>query len=204
MKRLLAYSSIAHAGYLLVGLVPGTTDGYASVVFYLIAYLFMNLGAFAVVVVLANRGRDFERMDSLAGLAQSRPALAALMTLFMISLAGIPGTAGFMGKLLVFSAAVEAGQVPLAILGVLMSVVSVYYYLRVPVLMYMRDPGDDAPRMGISSGEGLVLAVCAIGVVYLGLFPNGALPILGDLHVLDWARDSVGMLFEGAQTSARG
>jgi len=204
IKRLLAYSSIAHAGYLLIGLVPGTTDGYSAVVFYLVAYLFMNLGAFAIVVVLANRGRDFERMDSLAGLAQSRPAIAALMTLFMISLAGIPGTAGFIGKLLVFSAAVEAGQVPLAILGVLMSVVSVYYYLRVPVLMYMREPGDEAPRLGISSGEGLVLAVCAIGVVYLGLFPNGWLPILGDLHVLDWARDSVQMLFEGAQTASRG
>ena len=204
IKRLLAYSSIAHAGYLLIGLVPGTTDGYSAVVFYLVAYLFLNLGAFAIVVVLANRGRDFERMDSLAGLAQSRPAIAALMTLFMISLAGIPGTAGFIGKLLVFSAAVEAGQVPLAILGVLMSVVSVYYYLRVPVLMYMREPGDEAPRLGISSGEGLVLAVCAIGVVYLGLFPNGWLPILGDLHVLDWARDSVQMLFEGAQTASRG
>ena len=95
------------------------------------------------------------------------------MTLFMFSLAGIPGTAGFMGKFLVFSAAVDAGQVPLAILGVLMSVVSVYYYLRVPVLMYMREPGDEAPRAGLGSGEIAVLAVCAVGVLYLGIFPNG-------------------------------
>jgi NADH-quinone oxidoreductase subunit N len=203
IKRLLAYSSIAHAGYLLIGFVPGTAEGYAAVVFYLVAYLFMNLGAFAIVVVLANRGQDCERMESLAGLAQSRPVIAALMTLFMISLAGIPGTAGFMGKLFVFKAAVEAGQVPLAILGVLMSVVSVYYYLRVPVLMYMHEPGEEAPRLGISSGEGFVLSVCALGVLYLGLFPNGSLPILGELHVLDWARDSVGMLFEDAQTAAR-
>jgi len=195
VKRLLAYSSIAHAGYLLIGFVPGTPEGYASVVFYLICYLFMNLGAFGVVVALAHRGQDCERMESLAGLARSRPGLAALMTLFMISLAGIPGTAGFMGKIMVFSAAVSAGEVPLAILGVLMSVVSVYYYLRVPVLMYMREPSEEGPRMQIASGEAVVLAVCAFGVVYLGLFPNGSLPFFGDVHVLDWARDSVRHLF---------
>ena len=110
IKRLLAYSSIAHAGYLLIGFVPGTAEGYASVVFYLVCYLFMNLGAFAVIVALASRGRDFENMESLAGLARVRPGLAALMTLFMVSLAGIPGTAGFMGKWQVFSAAVSAGM----------------------------------------------------------------------------------------------
>jgi NADH-quinone oxidoreductase subunit N len=195
IKRLLAYSSIAHAGYLLIGFVPGTAEGYSAVVYYLICYLFMNLGAFGVVVALAYRGQDCERMESLAGLARSRPGLAALMTLFMISLAGIPGTAGFMGKILIFSAAVNAGQVPLAILGVLMSVVSVYYYLRVPVLMYMRDPTGESPRMQIASGEALVLAVCAFAVVYLGLFPNGSLPLVGEMHVLDWARDSVQHLF---------
>jgi NADH-quinone oxidoreductase subunit N len=150
------------------------------VVFYLIAYLFMNLGAFGVVVALAHRGQDCERMSSLAGLAQRRPGLAALMTLFMVALTGIPGTAGFTGKFLIFSAAVDAGEVPLAILGVLMSVVSVYYYLRVPVLMYMRDPGEETPRAGLDSGEIAVLTVCAFGVVYLGLFPNGTLPIVGD------------------------
>jgi NADH-quinone oxidoreductase subunit N len=185
IKRLLAYSSIAHAGYLLIGFVPGTPEGYASVVFYLICYLFMNLGAFGVVVALASRGRDFENMESLAGLARIRPGLAALMTLFMISLAGIPGTAGFMGKWQVFSAAVAAGHVPLAILGVLMSVVSVYYYLRVPVLMYMREPGGEPVRTGIGSGEFVVLAVCAVAVLYLGIVPNGW------IDVLAWARDSV-------------
>ncbi len=191
IKRLLAYSSIAHAGYLLIGIVTGTTEGYAAVVFYLICYLFMNLGAFAVVVALSQRGQDFERMDSLAGLAQRRPGLAALMALFMISLAGIPGTAGFMGKLMIFSAAVSAGYVPLAILGVLTSVISVYYYLRVPVLMYMREPAEEGPRMELASGEALVLAVCAFAVLYLGIFPNGTLPVFGEVHVLDWARESV-------------
>jgi NADH-quinone oxidoreductase subunit N len=194
IKRLLAYSSIAHAGYLLIGFVPGTPEGYASVVFYLICYVFMNLGAFGVVVVLASRGRDCERMESFAGLARTRPGLAALMTLFMISLAGIPGTAGFMAKWQLFSAAVAAGQVPLAILGVLTSVVSVYYYLRVPVLMYMRDPGEETPRLEIGSFEVVVLGICAFAVLYLGIVPNGWW-LMGDVHVLDWARDSVRGLF---------
>ncbi|NIM01133.1 MAG: NADH-quinone oxidoreductase subunit N, partial [Gammaproteobacteria bacterium] len=104
VKRLLAYSSIAHAGYLLIGLVTGTIEGYSAMVFYLIAYTFMNLGAFGVVVALANRGHDCERIESFAGLARTRPGLAALMSLFMISLAGIPGTAGFMGKFRIFMA----------------------------------------------------------------------------------------------------
>jgi len=195
IKRLLAYSSIAHAGYLLIGFVPGTIEGYAAVVFYLICYAFMNLGAFAVVVVLSNRGQDCERMQSLAGLAKARPGLAALMTLFMVSLAGIPGTAGFMGKIAIFSAAVGAGFVPLAILGVLTTVVSVYYYLRIPVLMYMHEPTEEGPRMQLSTGEGLVLVVCAFAVLYLGITPNGSIWLLGDVHVLDWARDSVRFLF---------
>jgi NADH-quinone oxidoreductase subunit N len=203
IKRLLAYSSIAHAGYLLIGFVPGTASGYSAVVFYLIAYLFMNLGAFGVVVALANRGQDCERMSSFAGLAQRRPGLAALMTLFMVSLAGIPGTAGFTGKFLIFKSAVDAGQVPLAILGVLMSVVSVYYYLRVPVLMYMRDPSDEVPRLGLDSGEIAVLTICAAGVLYLGLFPNGSLPGIGEVHVLDWARHSVEALLSSAPAAMR-
>jgi NADH-quinone oxidoreductase subunit N len=196
VKRLLAYSSIGHAGYILVGIVAGTVEGYAAVVFYLIAYTFMNLGAFGVVVALAHRGHDCDRVDDFAGLARSRPALAALMTLFLLALAGIPPTAGFFAKFNLFMAAVAAGEVPLAIIGVLMSVVSVYYYLRIPVAMYMQEPGKEAPRMEIASGEALVLFVCAFAVLFLGIFPNeGSLPILGPLHVVDWTRDSVQLLF---------
>ncbi len=198
VKRLLAYSSIAHAGYLLIGLVTGTIDGYSAMLFYLIAYTFMNLGAFGVVVALANRGHDCERIESFAGLARTRPGLAALMTLFMLSLAGIPGTAGFMGKFRIFMAAVDAGQMWLLIIGVVMSVVSVYYYLRVPVLMYMKEPGDEPHRMEISTGEGAVLIFCALAVILLGLFPNSVPTLIaGDLHVLDWARSSVEMFFGG-------
>ena len=196
VKRLPAYSSIGHAGYLLVGVVAGSVDGYAAVVFYLIAYTFMNLGAFAVVVALAQHGGDCERVESFAGLARKRPGLAALMTLFLVALAGIPPTVGFFAKFGIFLAAVKAGHVPLAVIGVLMSVVSVYYYLRIPVLMYMREPGEALPRKELASGEIVVLVLCAFAVLFLGLFPNdGRLWILGDVHVVDWARDSVRLLF---------
>jgi NADH-quinone oxidoreductase subunit N len=195
-KRLLAYSSIAHAGYLLVGIVAGTPEAYAAVVFYLIVYVFMNLGAFGVLVALAHRGQDCERLAALAGLARSRPGMAALMSLFMLSLAGIPVTAGFMAKFTIFAAAVRADVIWLTILAVLMSVVSVYYYLRIPVLMYMRDPGDEEHRTEISSGEAVVLAVCAVVVLFLGIFPNhGSLPLLGEIQMLDWTRDSIRLLF---------
>jgi NADH-quinone oxidoreductase subunit N len=191
VKRLLAYSSIGHAGYILVGIVAGGVEGWSAVVFYLIAYLFMNLGAFGVVVALANRGEDCERVDSFAGLARTRPGLAALMTLFMVALTGIPPTVGFFAKFGIFLAAVNAGFVGLAIIGVLMSAVSVYYYLRIPVLMYMREPEEQAPRLETSSGEIFVLGLCAIAVLFLGIFPNG-----GELPVVDWARTSVSVLFD--------
>ena len=183
VKRLLAYSSIAHVGYLLVGFVTGTAEGYSAVVFYLFAYLFMNLGAFAVVVALAQKGQDCERVEAFAGLAHRRPGLAALMTLFMLSLAGIPGTVGFIAKFTIFAAAVNADVIWLTILGLLMSVVSVFYYLRLPVLMYMREPSDEgAPRREVASGE-------AAGARYLRargglprLLPElGTLPIFGDV-----------------------
>jgi NADH-quinone oxidoreductase subunit N len=196
VKRLLAYSSIAHAGYVLVGLVTGTAEGTSAMLFYLVAYVFMNLGAFAVVVALAQRGSDCERLDAFAGLARTRPVLAALMTLFLLSLAGIPGTVGFIAKLSVLLAAVKSGHIVLSIVLVLTSVVSIYYYLRIPVLMYMREPADEAPRMELASGEGFVLGLCALAVVVLGLLPNQAwLPIVGPMPVLDWARHSVALLF---------
>jgi NADH-quinone oxidoreductase subunit N len=196
VKRLLAYSSIGHAGYLLIGVLTGTPESWGAVVFYLLAYVFMNLGAFGVVVVLAHRGHDLDHVESFAGLARLRPGLAALMTLFLLSLTGIPGTVGFIAKFTIFAAAVRADFVWLTILAVLMSAVSVYYYLRIPVLMYMREPIDERPRMAISSGEGFVLGLCAVAVVFLGLFPNQVvLPLMGEFQVLDWSRESVRLLF---------
>jgi NADH-quinone oxidoreductase subunit N len=190
VKRLLAYSSVAHAGYALLGLVAASDEGHAALLFYLLAYVFMNLGAFAVIVTLARDGRDLDRMTDFAGLARTRPWLAALMTLFMISLAGIPGTVGFMAKFTIFAAAVHAGHVGLVVLAVLTSVISVYYYLRLPVLMYMSEPAEaPGPAHEVALGESLVLGVSAAAVVVLGIFPNHWLPSL------DWARASVATLF---------
>jgi NADH-quinone oxidoreductase subunit N len=195
VKRMLAYSSVAHAGYLLIGFAAATGEAYAAVLFYLLVYAIMNLGAFAVVVVLAKQGEDRDSFDDFAGLARARPGLAVLMTLFLLSLAGIPGTAGFIGKFVLFGAAVKDGLVGLTILAVMTSLVSVYYYLRLPVVMWMRDPdpgkepGDDVLTL-----EGFVLAVCAVLVLFLGLFPNWAPRMMGGMGLLEWARQSVAML----------
>jgi NADH-quinone oxidoreductase subunit N len=194
VKRLLAYSSVAHAGYLLMGLVAGTQAGWSAMLFYLVAYLFTNLGAFAVIVALTQRGQDADRLEDFTGLARSRPALAALMTLFMVSLAGIPGTAGFIGKYQVFLAAVQKGYVGLTIIAVMTSLVSVYYYLRLPVVMYMREPGAELPRQRLHSAEGIVLAVCAVAVVLLGIFPGEGPGPLAWIHAIDWARESAAVL----------
>lgn len=195
VKRLLAYSGIAHAGYLLLGLLTATPEGYSAVLFYLLVYVFMNLGAFGVVVALAQHGCDSDRMEDFAGLARSRPGLAALMTLFMVALAGIPGTAGFVAKFSIFAAAVKEGFIGITVIAVLMSVVSVYYYLRIPVMMYMREPHDEKPRAELSTGEGLVLLVCGFAVLFLGIFPNAAPGFLEPIRALDWARQSVALLF---------
>jgi len=192
VKRMLAYSSIAHAGYILIGFVTGTSEGYAAVLFYLIAYTFMNLGAFSVVAVPAHRRKDCDRMESFAGLARTRPGLAAMMTVFMLSLAGIPGTVGFIGKFTLFSAAARSGEIPLMLLGVMMSVVSVYYYLRLTVLMYMREPVEEGHRLETHSLEGGVLVICTFTVLFLGIFPNNDwLPLIGGFTVLDWVKQSI-------------
>jgi NADH-quinone oxidoreductase subunit N len=195
VKRMLAYSSIAHAGYLLIGFVAATEQAYSAMMFYMVVYVFMNLGAFGVIVALANRGQDSDRISDFAGLAEFRPGLAALMTLFMLALAGIPGTAGFMAKFALFGAAVKAGQVDITIIAVMASLVSVFYYLRLPVAMYMREPGDEKPRAELSSGEWAVLAICAVAVLVLGIFPNNeAGDFLSWLRALDWSRESIALL----------
>jgi NADH-quinone oxidoreductase subunit N len=195
LKRLLAYSSIAHAGYLLIGFATGSIEGYASVLFYLLVYVFTNLGAFAVLIALSESGKDCDDFADLAGVARQSPGLAALLTLFALSLAGIPGTAGFVAKFYLFKSAVASGQTVLAIIGVLGSVVSVYYYLRIPVQMYMADAPTASPRRIASTGELLVLGVCAIVVLFLGFFPSHAPGVFGGIRALEWARSSVAMLF---------
>jgi NADH-quinone oxidoreductase subunit N len=195
LKRLLAYSSVAHAGYLLIGFAAGTVEAFSAVLFYLLGYLFMNLGAFAVLVALATGGKDCEELDDLAGLARTRPWLAALLTLFAVSLAGIPGTVGFAAKFFLFQSAIDAGLIGLTIVGVLGSLISVYYYLRLPVVMYMREPGGATLRARTATLELVVLAVCAVAVLALGIFPTDAPWWLLDVRALDWARASAALLF---------
>jgi NADH-quinone oxidoreductase subunit N len=199
VKRMLAYSSIAHAGYLLVGLATGSEVGYTAVVFYLVVYAFMNLGAFGVVIALAEGGRDCERIDGFAGLARRRPGVAAAMALFMFSLAGIPGTAGFIAKFNIVTAAVRSDMIWLSIVLVLTSVVSVFYYLRIPVLMYMRESESDTPARRIGFFEVPALGFCAAAVLFFGIFPNGvSIDLWGravETRLLDWAGEAVRQLF---------
>jgi NADH-quinone oxidoreductase subunit N len=181
IKRLLGYSGIAHAGYILVALASGTprlgdavptVSGVDAAVFYLIAYTFMNLGAWMVVLALGRAGEERLNISDFAGLSSRHPILAAAMTLFLLSLAGIPPTAGLMGKWLVFSAAIEQNLIPLAIIGVLNSVISLGYYLRVVAIMYTR-PAEGVPALNpVSRPLALGIAVAVIGVVVLGLAPT--------------------------------
>jgi NADH-quinone oxidoreductase subunit N len=179
-KRMLAYSSIAHAGYALIGLVAGTREGGAALCLYLAAYTLMNVGAFAVLIALGRRGEPCDSLRDMAGVAWRRPLLGLAMTVFMLSLAGIPLTAGFAGKLALFSAAVNAGYVKLAVIGVLNSVVSVYYYLGVVVQMYMADGDREivAPGRRPALTATIVLAMALVLVV--GVVPQGFVELAAD------------------------
>ncbi|MEK7700786.1 MAG: NADH-quinone oxidoreductase subunit N [candidate division NC10 bacterium] len=171
LKRMLAYSSIAHAGYMLVGLVAGGISGAGAVLFYLLTYTFTTAGAFGVIT-LCERGRaEAVEVGDYAGLARRHPALAATLSLCLLSLIGIPPLAGFVGKFYLFGAAVRAGYVWLAVIAVLNSAIAAYYYLRVVVYMYMREPEGAAASSVPSFAGGLALAIALVGVVLLGVVP---------------------------------
>jgi NADH-quinone oxidoreductase subunit N len=172
IKRMLAYSSIAHAGYILVAMVAASELSTASILYYLLAYAFMNLGAFAVVILYGRKGEENILISDYSGMASRYPLLAAAMAVFMFSLAGIPPTAGFVGKFYIFSAAVKAGYVGLAIIGVLNSALSVYFYLRVTVMMYMRNP-EREPSGGLDFSPGMVIAllITVFFTLQMGIFP---------------------------------
>ena len=175
IKRMLAYSSIAHAGYILVAVVCKTDQGLESVPFYLATYLFMNLGAFAIVsLVEATRGGDEvgELLQAYAGLGKREPVHAAAMALFMFALTGMPLTAGFAGKFFIFRAAIDAKLYALAIIGVLNSVVSAAYYLRVIVYMYFREPATEPGPIRAAVPARIALAASVLGVLWLGVFPG--------------------------------
>lgn len=173
IKRMLAYSAIAHAGYVLVGMAAAPVpEAGGAILYYLLGYAFTNLGAFAVVIALERGGDPHDAIADYRGLARDHPALAAAMALFMLSLMGVPPLAGFVGKFYVFSAALNAGLVWLVIIAILNSVVSVYYYVRVIVAMYMQEGGVAIERM--SARPGLLIAVAAgvVGVVLIGIYPQ--------------------------------
>lgn len=180
LKRLLAYSSIAHAGYILVGVVAANDTGKAAVLFYLLAYGVTNLAAFAVVALLARSDGTGDEIRDYSGLGQNRPGVAAVMTILLLSLGGIPLTAGFVAKWYVFSAAIEAGYYGLAIVGVLTSVVSIFFYLRIVVRMYMHDPSGEPAPPRVSPLAMATLAASVIAVFYLGLLPARLLALAAD------------------------
>ena len=171
LKRLLAYSSIAHAGYLMAALVASPFLAGEAILFYLVAYAAVNLGAFGVIAALAKDGREPATLADLAGLAERRPALSAALALFLVSLTGIPVTAGFVGKFYLFGAAVASGWVVLALVGVLTSVVSAYYYLRIVVAMYMEEPVGEDRWARVSPSAALALALSAGVTLLFGLWP---------------------------------
>ena len=177
VKRMLAYSSIAHAGYLLLGILAANTAGKAAILFYVVAYAVTNLGAFGVLAALSTNDRPHDDVRDFAGLWTERPGLAALLTVFLLSLGGFPPTVGFIAKWYIFNAAVQQGLISLAVLGVLTSVVSVFFYLRIVVMMYMTDehaPGHRpaAPKIALA---GMLIALFA--VFYLGVLPGELLSV---------------------------
>jgi NADH-quinone oxidoreductase subunit N len=177
LKRMLAYSSIAHGGYLLVAVIAGGDMGRASILFYLVVYAITNVGAFAVLALLSTRDAPMEHLDDYRGLWHSNPATAGLLTIFLLSLGGFPPTAGFVAKWFVFSAAVGAGQFSLAIIGVLTSVVSVFFYLRIVVMMYMAEKRDAAPPPRVPRPALAALSLSAAVLFYLGVLPTRVLEL---------------------------
>lgn len=186
IKRMLAYSSIAHAGYILVGMVAGGDEANAAILYYILAYTLMNMGAFAVVVVYGRKGEQNVLIEDYRGMGTRYPVLGAAMALFMFSLAGLPPTAGFMGKFYVFSAAVSKGYVWLVVIAVLNSLVSVYYYFRVTMKIYMQQPDREFEGVNFSVPVVVALSLMAIGTLWVGVFPD---------TYLDLARQAIPRLF---------
>ena len=177
IKRMLAYSSIAHAGYMIIGLAAGNMQSVAGIMFYLTIYVFMNLGAFGIIAIVEGKDDDRVDMSAFSGLGKRSPVLAFFMALFMFALAGIPPLAGFFGKYYIFVAAIEGGITWLAILGVLASVISVYFYIRVVVVMYFKDVEQDFD-IEVSSTGLMAVIICGLLVLVYGVLPGSLLSLI--------------------------
>jgi NADH-quinone oxidoreductase subunit N len=184
LKRLLAYSSIAHAGYILVAFAARSEIGLAAVLYYLLAYALMKLGAFTVVAHLGGTGERHLEIEDYAGLGERQPFTAAALSLFLLSLLGLPITAGFLGKFYIFKAALDSGLIWLAVLMAVNSVIGAYYYLRVIVVMYMREPQQAVGAMRVPVPVATVLFLAAAATVYLGLFPNRVMGFVSQAGLL--------------------
>jgi NADH-quinone oxidoreductase subunit N len=176
IKRMLAYSSIAHTGYALIGVIAGGDEGIASMMNYLFIYAFMNIGAFAVVILLRTETFKGDEIADFEGLAKTHPLASALMLIFMFSLTGIPPTAGFIGKFYLFMSAVHAGYTWLAIVAVIFSTISAYFYLRIVMLMYMREPKVEI-TLTTSPYTGITLAVTTLAVLLIGILPSSLIEL---------------------------
>ena len=178
IKRLLGYSAISHAGYMLLGLVSGNETGLKGIAVYLLVYTFMNMGAFAVVIAMRRKDLIGDTLDDMAGLIYKSPAAAVLMLIFLLSLAGIPPTAGFLGKYFIFLSLIETGHHTLAVIAVLYVAVALYYYFRIVAIMFMREP-EDQELPSLSPGIRLVLGVTAAMTLLIGLYPEPFIQIAG-------------------------
>jgi NADH-quinone oxidoreductase subunit N len=187
VKRLLAYSSIAHAGYLLVAFAALPNNGIPAAMFYTASYAAMNVGAFAVISHIAGEGERYVTLEDYEGLGRRSPLLAATLTIFLLSLIGIPITGGFFAKFYVFSAALQANLVGLVIIGVLNSAVASYYYLRLIVVMYMREAREEVPVSPVPVGLGTALAISLVATIYLGVLPGRVLDYAARTAA-EWAR----------------
>ena len=172
IKRMLAYSSIAHAGYVLVGFTAGNAVGTAGILFYMLSYAFMNIGAFAIIILVGKKGEANNNVSDYAGFGYKHPLLGIAMFIFLFSLAGIPPAAGFIGKFYLFSGAIQAGYIWLAIIGVLNSAASVYYYLRVMVFMYFKEPNEEFEWVKLTPAFILCLIIAVAGVLIPGVLPG--------------------------------
>jgi NADH-quinone oxidoreductase subunit N len=175
IKRMLAYSSIAHAGYAMVALAAHNALGASSILYYLVAYALMSLGSFTILTLVPKPGEHQHAFADYAGLGTTNPGLSAVMAFFMFALAGFPPTAGFAGKFYVFSAAMQTGHYWLALIGVLTSVVSVVYYARVVVMMYMHEPTGERQPIRLAPATVALLGITALGILYMGVFPGSVL-----------------------------
>ena len=178
-KRLLAYSSISNAGYLLLGLIAGNSYGYVGLIIYLLVYTLMNMGAFGVIISLRRRGMVGDNVDDMTGLGQKAPVLAAMMTVFMLSLGGLPVTGGFIGKYFLFGGLIQRGAADhknwyywLAVWAILNTVVSFYYYFRFIKVMYLGDRVADDKPLSLSPALLTALAVSLVGIIFVGVYPQ--------------------------------